>query len=386
MKSQAKAGSSFRVAFVMDDRLPHDRKTVFARTVTMMKSKFSLDVFSSNISEDELLNELKKHHYGLVILPWYHYVSWKKVEAHFGSLRMQGSTVAGYFADAILPFEFSNHPNYHRFILLDFYRFDQTEIEWVMQSLIAAQRRSGFSGLFARNTAVYYAEWYDDDATPTRSIDTLMKHPLLQNATWGHRLLNIRLYMTALWSLCYEKRHSMPSKGAAATLEIAEVNRRLVIKLLFESADLTLHSMMEQLWPNSPNPNATLRELTRNSDYLRIHQFPESQQVEVTAFFTPGAPSIQYPNELRGWWIEPLVKKYVKTAEDEMFVKRVPISAHGAEAVGEQLQQIVETLRTTLMQVTTLSPEERAAHEQRFNNIKFLVQEMDKKMLQKKAS
>jgi hypothetical protein len=202
----------------------------------------------------------------------------------------------------------------------------------------------------------------------------------------GHRLGSLRLYMTALWSMCFEGRHAMPSQNPTAILEVAELQQRLVIKLLFDSTEHTLHTMMAAMWPNGTNPHAALKELSRHADFIRIHQFPESQQVEITGFFLPSAPVIQFPTELRGWWIEPLMKKYVKTSEDEIFLKRIPLQQPSTLNIGENLDHASDTLRTTLLQMANVTHEDRIDFEKRLNNIKFLVQEIDKKMVKKKTA
>ena len=89
---------------------------------------------------------------------------------------------------------------------------------------------------------------------------------------------------------------------------------------------------------------------------------------------------------MRGWWIEPLTKKFAKNTDEEQFVKRVPIHQHGANEVGGNLHQAVEVLRQALLKMNSLTPEERSTYEPRVANIKFLVSEIDKKVVQKKAS
>jgi hypothetical protein len=370
-----------KVAFIFDDRLPHDRKTIFARTATILKSRFSMDILPIQMTEDELIAHLQKQDYGLILLPWYKYVAWKKLESFFGSLRMQGPTVAGYFADAVLPFEFSGVPNYHRFLFLDFYRLEQSEIELLMSALVHTEKRSGFTGIFGKNNTVYYADWFDNDQSSTRCLDAVLKTPLLQNGTWANRSSELRFYMTALWSLCFQEKHSFPDATPCAQLELAEINKRLAIKLIFESSDLTLKQMMEYVWPSGSHQNRAVNELIRHSDFLRIHHFPESHHIEITAFFSPNAPSTRHPGEVRGFWIEPLKKKFLKSAEDEVFMKRIPIMHTQSEHMTEHLQAIIENFRQLLIQLgQSTSPEDRAAVESQIANIRFLLQEVEKRL------
>jgi hypothetical protein len=373
-----------KVAFIFDDRLPHDRKTIFARTATILKSRFAMEILPTQMTEDELITHLQKNEYGLILLPWYKYIAWKKLESFFGALRMQGPTVAGYFADAVLPFEFAAVPHYHRFLFLDFYRFDQNEIELMVAGLVHPDKRSGFSGIFGKNSTVYYADWYDNDQSSTRCLDAVLKTPLLQNSAWQSRHSSLRFYMTALWSLCFQEKHSFPDATPCAQLEIAEINKRLAIKLVFESSELTLKQMMEYVWPSGSHHNQAVNELVRHADFLRIHHFPESHHIEVTAFFSPTAPSLHHPGEVRGFWIEPLKKKFLKSAEDEIFSKRLPIHQTKSEQTTENLQTIIESFRQVLIQLNqNTSPEERAAMESQVANIRFLLHEVEKRIPEK---
>lgn len=373
-----------KVAFIFDDRLSHDRKTIFARTATILKSRFSMDILPTQTTEEELIAQIEKNDYGLILLPWYKYLAWKKLENYFGALRLQGPTVAGYFADAVLPFEFAGVPNYHRFLFLDFYRFDQTEVEMLVNTLVHPEKRSGFSGIFPKHATVYYSDWYDNDNLSTRCIDAVLKTPLLQSSTWTHRLAGLRFYMTALWSLCYQEKHSFPDATPCAHLEISEVSKRLAIKLVFESSELTLKQMMEFLWPSGQKQNPAVNELVRHADFLRFHHFPESHQIELTAFFSTNAPAIHQPGEVRGFWIEPLKKKFLKTPEEEGFSRRVSIQQSKSENMAENLHSAIESLRHVMIQMAHVTaPEDRANMEAQVANIRFLILEIEKRLPEK---
>jgi hypothetical protein len=377
-----------RIAMVFDDRLSHDRKSIFARTLTILKSRFTIDIIAGHTTEEEMLAQLEKEEYTLILLPWYKYISWKKIDSFFGSLRLQGPCVAGYFADPVMSFDFSALPNYHRLILLDFYRFDQTEMEFVLQSFLQVNRRSGFSGVYAKNTTVYYSNWYDHDAHSTRCLDYVFKMPLFQNTAWNARSESIRFYLTALWSLCFQEKRSALSSEPCAELEIAEFNKRLAIKLVFESNDLTLKQMMEYFWPNHSQPHQTIGELVRHSDFIRVHHYPETHKIEITAFFIPSAPSLHYPTVVRGYWIEPLKMKYLKTkvnpGEEELFLKRLPIVLPPSELLSQNMQMISEYLRSTLELTAEGSPEEKNSVESHIQHIRNLLTELEKKVAEKK--
>jgi len=375
-----------KVAFIFDDRLSHDRKTIFARTATVLKSRFSMELLPTQMTEDQLIAHLEKNDYGLILLPWYKYLAWKKLDSFFGALRLQGPTVAGYFADAVLPFEFSGTPNLHRFLFLDFYRFEPSEIEMMLSALVHPEKRSGFNGIFGKSgTAAYFADWYDSDHGSTRCVDAVLKTPLLQSGTWSSRLFGLRFYLTALWSLCYQEKHSFPDATPTAQLEMTEINKCLAIKLVFESSDLTLKQMMDYLWPSGHHQNQAVNELVRHADFLRIHHFPESHQLEITGFFSQSAPAIRHPGEVRGFWIEPLKKRFLKSAEDEVFLKRIPIQARSG-STHDHLQAITEGLRQLLIQFAQATPDEKAALENQISNLRFLIHEVEKVAEKKKIA
>jgi len=298
------------IAFIFDDRLPHDRKQVFQRTVLLLRTKFQIEVLPSHFTEDDLVEHLGKEKYELVLLPWYKYLAWKKVDAFFGALRMKGPTVAGYFADPVLPFEFAQPPNTHRMILVDLFRFDQQEIELVLRSLTDESLRTGFQGLIPRDNPVYFANWQAIDQSSTRVIDEIMGLPIFTSVNWKHRRHPLRFFLTGMWAFVFPEMRAHPSQEEVATLEVSEFNHKLLIKVLFRNQDYTLKHLMEWFWPNPPSGTpallAAIREMNSHADYLRVQSYPETNQIELTAMFVESNASMLYPNEVRGFWIEPL--------------------------------------------------------------------------------
>jgi hypothetical protein len=373
-----------KIAFIYDDRLSHDRKTVFTRTMTVLKAKLNMDIIPSTLAENEVLELIEKNEYSLIILPWYKYLAWKKIESHFGALTLQGANVAGYFADAILPFEFTKMPNFNRLILLDFYRFDQTEIEMMINALAHDKNKSGITAFLERNTQIFHTRWHGQDHANTRCIDAIMNAPLFKATQWNARMSAMRIYFTSLWTLCFRERHTLQNTDSCAEVEITEVNKRLVVRFLFENHDLTLKHTMAHLWPSdTEEKDLTVRELVKHSDFLRIQHFPETHQIEIVAFFTMDAPSIQYPSEVRGFWIEPLKNKYLTQAEQPTG-KRVPIHQVHHARVSEQVHDVLEALRSIHHQLSNTPYEERVLLEHQVSHIRFLVHEIEKKVAEKK--
>jgi hypothetical protein len=321
------------IAFIFDDRLSHDRKIVFQRTIMLLKTKFEIEVLPMSYDEDDLIEHLEHHEYDLVLLPWYRYLAWKKVDAFFGALRMNGTTVAGYFADPVLPFEFTTPPNYHRMILLDLYRFDQQEIEIMLKALTVPQHRTGFAGLIPKNNPIFTANWMESDQSTTRCIDDILHLPIFHSTQWKDRRHALRFFLTGLWSFVFPNIKPHPQPKVFAEVELSEFNRKLLIKVLFKNSEYTLKHTTEWMWPNHFPQNLSIREMSLQADFIRIQHFPESNQLELTAMFVQSDAAINFPNEVRGFWIEPLQTRKLKlpTAEIQDPPKRISIQSYLAQ-------------------------------------------------------
>ena len=373
-----------KIAFIYDDHLSHDRKIAFTRNMVILKARLEMDIIPSLLTEAKVIEQLTRRDYSLILLPWHKYLTWKKLENHFGALRLHGPTVAGYFADAILPFELAKMPNFNRMILLDFYRLDQNEIEMMIRALADENKKTGLAGFVNKNTQVFHAHWLKKDHRSTHCIDQAMNIPLMNSFQWTERNSAIRIYLTALWSLCFREYNTVQTLDSRAELEITEVNKCLAIKLIFQSQDLNLKNLMNNFWPNhSQDHDQTIRELVRHSDFMRIHHFPETHTIEMTAFFTSGAPSLVFPGEARGFWIEPLKQKFL-IPSDITIAKRIPIHLAKREIVSEQIEAALESLRLIYHQISFIAQEESLLLKHQISQLSILVQEIEKKVAEKK--
>ncbi len=303
------------IAFIFDDRLPHDRKLQFHRTVTLLKGKFDITVLPTHFTEENLIEHLEHHTYSLILMPWYKYLSWKKVDSFFGALKMERTIVTGYFADPVLAFEFGSMPTFYRHILLDFHRFEMHDIELMIQSLIHPKERTGFAAL-TKTSTVFNTQWTDKDTRSTHCIDEILALPLFQDHPWKSRMPNFRFFLTGLWT------YVVPEN---AEIEVVEYQKKMVIKALFKNPAYTLKQSMNWMWPNHVPTHPSIKEMHTHSDFIRFHHYPESQQIELTAFFLQENPSAAYPNEVRGFWIEPMQLKNLRLNEDQ--ARRVSIKS-----------------------------------------------------------
>jgi hypothetical protein len=379
MNGTSEQKSPQKIAFLFDERLSHDRKLNFARSISLLKAHFFIDFLPSAITEQELVTHLEENKYALVLLPWYKYISWKKIETHFGALRLQGSTVAGYFAEAVLPMDLSAVPPFHRFLFLDFYRFDQTELEMILSILTHHEQATGFNGVSVRNTQLYHAEWFDQDQHSTACVDAILKIPLIAGGSWANRAIPLRFFLTSLWSLCFAARRSFPSADAVANVEIIEVKKRLLIKIVFENSELTLSKMLVDLWPTGEHSNHNVNEMVRYADFVRVHHFPESHHLEITAMFTPSAPSLHHMPEVRGFWIEPLKKRYLNTS-GSLDLKRIPISPNHYNLTSESLQRVIEQMRGIVSHMHPKQALNKATLDSQMANLRYLVEEVERRI------
>ena len=252
-------------------------------------------------------------------------------------------------------------PNYNRIILFDFYRFNPSEIEFLLQSFIVPSHRTGLQAYCTPQTHLYYEDWFESDRDSTQCLDAILSLPIIQSATWQDRTSNIRFYLTALWALCFEVKHSSQKNQfePCAEFELIEFNKRLAIRLIFESHEFALKKVMDYLWPCNLHDHQVMNELVRHSDFIRVNHFPESHQIEITAFLIPAAPSIHYPNEVRGLWIEPLKKHYLKKNEEQTVAKRVPIQTTNKLQIANWMRSMTVAEMESMIQALEKSVAEK---------------------------
>lgn len=374
-----------RIAFVMDERLPHVRKAQFTKFISLLRVQCNLEVFSPRDGVPSLLEKAGNGEYSLILLPWHHYLDWKQIDSHFGALRLEGVTVAGYFADTLLPFDLNTLPNYHRMILLDFFRLSESEIVNFITALVFPDQKTGFTGIIPQKNLVYHQEWYEHDRSGTHCIDSVMSLPLLRARRWEDRSGSFRFVLTALWLMCFKGKPRNRELESCATIELAEHDRRLALKFTFEDKTLTLKNLMELTWPASGKKHPLFQMLTEHSDFLRIHQFPESHMLEVTLFFTPEAPSLHHPGEVRGLWIEPQkAKALYKTSEDEGFENRISVLNAQERNLPDQFLILVDQLNALQSRLGEISREERFIVEHQISHVRKLLSVIEKKLAENK--
>src|SRR5690606_3365329 len=108
-----------KLVYMGDERASRERAHILMRTINLARQFCEVVTLSSATTEVELLDYLKRNEVHLVLVPWYRYLGWSKVEAFYGLTRTSGPTFAGYYSDQILPYELGDQADHYRVILLD---------------------------------------------------------------------------------------------------------------------------------------------------------------------------------------------------------------------------------------------------------------------------
>jgi hypothetical protein len=333
---------------------------------------------------DAFLKQVGAGHHALILLPWYLYLDWKKVENHFGTLRLHGVTVAGYFADALLPFDLNTMPNYHRMILLDFFRTSENERVQLIQALSDEDSKTGFSGLVPKRVPVFHQEWYEHDRSGTHSIDSVLSLPLLQGRRWAERAASLRFVLTSLWSLCFQGKSKRKEFEPIGTLEMAEHEGRLTLKCSFEDRNLNLKSLLQWAWPPEGHRHPLLKILFEHTDFVRVLQFPEDHTLEFTLVFSADSPSLHHTGEVRGFWIEPHpCSAFRKSTAEEGFENRIPVWNAQERNLPDQFLVWVDQLRSLHDHLGTLPQEERYIVQHQIAQVRRILDALEKKLAEK---
>jgi hypothetical protein len=287
-----------KIGLLLDERLSHDRKKVFNRNMTVLKFKYSIDFLPIGFDEPEFMDYIKKEDYSVVMIPWHQYLTWKKA-ANNSHVR-----VVGYFADPLLHFELQTIPNYHSFVLLDFYRFKVEEIELLLKFLNTKTEDLELIEVFGKKAHFFKEDWYPKDKDSSRCIDQIFESSILKTSTFSHRLDEMRFYLTALWLTCFKEKTGFIAQEPVARMVLAEHHKRLLVQLTFTTSSTTSKDILRQLWPTGENTTVIFRELTQQSDFLKIYHYPDTRKITITALFLPEKVSPGHGGEVRGFWIE----------------------------------------------------------------------------------
>lgn len=314
-----------RIAICIDNRLTREKKSALTRLVNAMRCFADVQQYASNPNEEQFIEFLQKDGpFHLVLLPWYRYLSWNKVEAFFGLTRSTGPTVAGYHSELLEYRDFGEYSEQMRCILLDFDSNPMQDILLTVQILLQEKLRSGIRPLLTLNTPIYTENWYASHGIGMR-LESVLTLPEIKDSDWAHRSNSIRLILCSLWSLIYEEGpaksdfgqpHSQKTPKACFQIGISPTN--LAFRLCYFMPSWTPKTTLRFFWPNPQKPSDSAQILLKYSDWLRVHTFSDEHLIEVTTCLLPSQPSETRHEGMHTLWIDTLATTLVSEPPFEL--------------------------------------------------------------------
>ncbi len=306
---QKKVGA---IAFVVDERLSREKAQIITRHVNAMRQFAQIDVLNGGMTEEQMVKKLEEKEYRLVLVPWYRYLAWSKVEAFYGLTRTTGPTFAGYFSDQVLPYELGDQADHLRAILIDFANLTAAESSNFVYALMQESTRSGVRPLLENDTPVYCETWYQGQGLGLR-LDAVVGLPEIAKTDWAKRGNAIRMCMTALWTLVYDEgpgkgelSAAISSKSAKAYFTVAADKSCLTLRLCYSMTSWTPKDALAYFWPDAKRPMSAAQVLLRFADAVRVHTVADTTDVEVVAVLFPSAPSQTSHLNFHTLWVEPI--------------------------------------------------------------------------------
>lgn len=313
------------LAFILDERLSKEKQRVLVRVVNAIRQVAQVDLYSGNISEEDLVQKLHQKNYDLILAPWYRYLNWSKIEGFYGLTRTSGPTFAGYFADQLNSFEMGEPSDHLRAILIDFANLTPREIITVIRTLIQDKNRTGIRPIFEGSPPIYCESWLTPHGLGSR-IEAVLSIPEVANSDWSRRSNAIRIIVMSMWSMIYEEGPGMGEILRAigqtyprAYFQVGADGASMAFRLWFSMASLGPTDAVKCFWPGQGKPSSPAQLLLRFSDLVRVHRIAETQDVEVVAVLHhDSAPSISNPNQVHTLWVEPITLHLVTELPYEM--------------------------------------------------------------------
>lgn len=306
------------IAVVMDERLSREKRALLSRVVYACRQCAQVELIDGQISEADLVARLQSQVFGLVLVPWYRYLAWKRVEALYGLTRTSGPTFAGYFCDPLEPYEVGGVPDQLRALLLDFSRLNQSEILTLLKAIVQERARAGIRPLLRDGTPIHFESWFQNTSEGARA-ELVLGLPDVRALTWLEGRRNaVRVALAALWSLIYDEgpgklefANALAPKAPRAYFQVGADESALLLRLYFSMPSWTPKDALEAFWPDPHRPARASQLLLRAADFTRVHAISGSSEVEVVAGFLPPGATSRPATSLRTLWIEPLAPHLV---------------------------------------------------------------------------
>ncbi len=300
------------IAFMIDDRVSREKAQIVMRVVNALRKQAHLILLRGDTTEEALVAKLQSEDIQLVLVPWYRYLTWSKVEAFYGLTRTSGPTFAGYFADQVLPYELGEQGNHLRAILLDFANLTPNESALLVKTLAVDRFRSGLQPLLDSRTPVYCESWHGG-LSLGQQMDAVMHLPEISGSDWAKRANAFRLAITALWSLVYDEgpgkgefAQTISAKSPKAYFQCAVEPQIAAFRVCYSMSSWSPKHALAHFWPDPKKLISAAQLLLKYCDFLRVHTISDAADVEVVAGFLPSSPAERFPGAARSFWVEPL--------------------------------------------------------------------------------
>jgi hypothetical protein len=307
-----------KIVVLNDNRLSRQRATELTRILNMFRVFADVRLLDGSLDEDQFLQRMEEHQGATFLIPWYRYVSWSKAEAFYGLTRTSGPTIAGYHFGGVTADELGT-PDHLRTILLDFAGPSPQDVGHIVRNLLVDTERSGIAALLenkAKNT-IYCENWMEQQGLGNR-IDALMNIPEIGKTDWVSRAGAIRIILGSFWSLIYEEgpgksefAQALTSGQAKAWFQVGANAGCLAFRLVYSMPTWSPKDALGNFWPSHERPSSPAQLLRRYSDFIRVHRFADSPDVEVVAALYKAAPAERAPETIHTLWIEPLAARLV---------------------------------------------------------------------------
>ena len=312
-----KPTSQLRIACLMDDRLSRDRMHQLVRTLSVVKQTTQFQAWV-DLTEAQLLKKLETEKPNLLLLPWHRYLAWSKVDPFFGSNRVGGTLVCGYFSEPLKWEELGIEPGRGRMALLDLAHSSPQEAGQIVTMMADESRRGGLHGWL--ETSAGHSDLWWAGAPLGSKIDAVLALPQLAQGEWSKRIPAVRLIMTALWSVIFDegpgKISDLNRRAPKAGFQVAVNGYALAMRLGFMMPGWgtnasALKEAMKDLWPDASQPGRCWQLLHQHADFIRVHSVSETGEIELTVALLASAASRQTPSRMRTLWVDPISAKHL---------------------------------------------------------------------------
>ncbi|OFZ17943.1 MAG: hypothetical protein A2X94_08600 [Bdellovibrionales bacterium GWB1_55_8] len=301
---------------MVDPRLSRERANLLTRTINALRHIAEIELLPGDALEEEILQKIQATPYHLVLVPWYRYFNWSRVEAHFGLTRTRGPTFAGYHCDHLTSLDIGSQAEHLRTILLDFGGMTSNEAVLICRSLLHEARRSGIQPLLKPSTPIYCENWYASQGLGNR-LDSILGLPEITTAGWAERSATIRMILVALWGLIYEDGPGKSELGQGtsqtprAAFQFAADEQSMVFRLNYAMPSWTPKTAVTSLWPTSGHPSSNFQFLLRYADFIRLHTLSENPMIELVVGLLPSAASKRNYGTIHTVWVEQIAPQLV---------------------------------------------------------------------------